>query len=263
MTMSRTRIGLWAVSSVGLVLAAMALVAAQAPRPKGPSGEQSRVPSAGPFVPPPPTRMPGTPLLPVSPYPPNSAGEFAPRDFAPQIPVTQPPTAVAPEVTFIPIRLELRSGLVLEGQVEAAALPGLTRFGDVAIPLTAIRGLRLHEGAPDPKLPEGPAATVILDNDDSLTVVLRAQQIQVKTAWGTAIVDLPQVRSLLVTSDEVQWLKADGRWRLKQVEKLPSDAEAPKLDLDPPPTLTPLPSEAPREAAKEPGTCPSGLGSSK
>jgi len=153
-----------------------------------------------------------------------------------------PPSSLQPAISTIPIRLELRSGLALQGQVESASLPGLTRFGEVAIPLATIRGLRLHDASPDPKLPEGLVATVVLDNGDSLTVVVRAQQIQVKTDWGTAIVDLPQVRSLLVTSDEVVWQEADGRWRLAPVAK-PSEPEAPRLDAPPltPSATTPPP----------------------
>ena len=59
----------------------------------------------------------------------------------------------------------------------------------------------------------------MLDNNDSLTVGLRAAQIQVKTEWGMAIVDVPHVRSLVLTADEVQWQESGGRWILVPAEK--------------------------------------------
>jgi len=240
--MSRNRFGLLAAGSTGLMLAAMALVTAQAQRPKEPASELPTVPPAGPRVPSPLTRVPDrSPGITFGNFPagvPSTSVPYSPGSFPPAL----PPSSLQPAISTIPIRLELRSGLALQGQVESASLPGLTRFGEVAIPLATIRGLRLHDASPDPKLPEGPAATVNLDNGDSLTVVVRAQQIQVKTDWGTAIVDLPQVRSLLVTSDEVVWQETEGRWRLVPVAK-PTEPEAPRLDAPPPtlPTLTPAP----------------------
>ncbi len=245
--MSRTRVGLWAALSGGLVLGAMALVAAQAPRTKGPGGESAsrlRRPSL------PAPAYPGTTIQPLGSSFGGSSGP-APATTIPNSPTLAdlPPGSFAPQVATIPIRLELRSGLTLAGQVESAALPGLTRFGEVAIPLTAMRGLRLFDGSPDAKLPEGPTATVILDNDDSLTVVLRAQQIQVKTEWGTAIVDLPQVRSLLVTSEPVQWIDSGGRWRLEPLP--PSAADAPEVEAAAPNPLALPPAEVPSEPDQE------------
>ncbi|MCI0361000.1 MAG: hypothetical protein L0211_21175 [Planctomycetaceae bacterium] len=60
---------------------------------------------------------------------------------------------------------------------------------------------------------------MILTNNDSLTVSLRAAQIQVKTQWGEANINVPHLKSLLLTSDDVQWQEAGGRWTLVAVEK--------------------------------------------
>src|SRR5262245_44701322 len=202
--MGRSQFRWWAVAGAGSLLAALALVAAQAQKPKESAPELPSVPSTGPRIPLPPTRLPATPST-VIPFSgigflsPDSPPQLAPR-------LTGPPPTGAPAASLIDVRLELITGLCLEGQVAATSLHGIARFGELAIPLNTVRGLRLHESKPDggevdSKLPEGPRATVILDNEDSLTLVLRAPQIQVKTSWGTAIVDLPHVRSLVVTGD--------------------------------------------------------------
>ena len=111
-------------------------------------------------------------------------------------------------------------GLTLAGEVPAESLPCHTTFGEVSIPLAKVRGLRLHDIQPDTSpQSEVRGATVVLDNNDSLTVGLRAAQIQVKTEWGMAIVDVPHVRSLVLTADEVQWQESGGRWILVPAEK--------------------------------------------
>jgi hypothetical protein len=175
-----------------------------------------------------------------------------PNSYAPL-----PPGSVAPEAPAVQVRLELQNGLVLEGAMTGAALPGVARLGSVSIPAQTIRGLRLHDtktsaddkSTSDSKLPAGPTATVILDNDDSLTVALQLQHVQVKTEWGTAIVELAQLRSLLMLRDDTpagegwQWIETDGRWRLKRAGP-PQDAPepasgdaAPRLPLPTPATF--------------------------
>jgi hypothetical protein len=250
MAMWRMRVGGWAAVSVGLVLGAMALVAAQAPRNKGPVTEAPRVSAPTPRLPQGATfpgglqSFPGVALSP---------GTSIPMSPLPQIP---PQGSFAPQAALLAVRLELRTGLALEGQIEAAALPGVTRFGEVAIPLSTIRGVRLHDGSVESKPPDGPSATVILDNDDSLTMALRVQQLHVKTEWGTAIIDLPQVRSLLLTSEPMEWEEAGGRWRLKRLEPPPAAAEA----VDDAASV--VPAETPPPAKDEPrARVPSGSAS--
>jgi hypothetical protein len=130
-------------------------------------------------------------------------------------------------IPSLPSKVELTSGLTLTGQVPGEPLLCQATFGAVAIPLATIRGVRLHD--PDTtaasEKPAGPTATVILANGDSLTVALRAAQVQVKTEWGMAIVDVPHVRSLVLTADEVQWQQSGGRWILVPMEKPAAEAE--------------------------------------
>jgi len=147
-------------------------------------------------------------------------------------PPSVPPGA---DISLLAVRVELRKGLALDGQIAVTGpLVCGTAFGEAAIPLTAIRGIRLHDEpsatgteppAPPARIIPGgterpvPQATIILTNNDSLTVSLRAAQIQVKTEWGEANIHVPHLKSLLMTSDDVQWQQANGRWTLVAVEK--------------------------------------------
>jgi hypothetical protein len=128
---------------------------------------------------------------------------------------------------LLPVRVELRTGLALDGQIAVAGpLVCATAFGEAAIPLATIRGIRLHDeqstaGTERP----APQATIILTNNDSLTVSLRASQIQVKTEWGEANINVPHLKSMLLTADDVQWQEANGRWTLVAAEKPPPAAK--------------------------------------
>ena len=243
------------------VLAAAAMLAllvwvsvrAQSPRPKAPQSQSAR---SGTYAPAPPTRSapaisfpaPGTfPVQPASasnPYASSAFGSF-------QSGADAPPSLVSG--TLVPVKLQLAGGLHLEGNIDASGpLPCAATFGEVSIPLTAIRGIRLHEGTTNANTPL-PAATVILNNSDSLTVSLRATQMQIKTAWGTAIVDLPHVQSLLLAQDDVQWQQAGERWILVPVEKTasvdnpaPTEKPAPDEKTIPADTAPAIPPQAPR-----------------
>ncbi len=207
--------------AVGAALVLVACVLAQAPRnpanknsrPAAPSGTTTPYPLTDAAPAP-------TPYSPSNPYPVQQAYESrVPGSLA------APPIPGTP-VASLPARLQLTSGTTIEGQVPAEQLQGQTTFGEVSIPLDKVRGLRLLD--PDASAGEqrrpAQTAAVIFTNGDSLTVTLRAELIQVKTEWGMAIVDVPHVRSLILTTDEVQWQEAAGRWILAPVEKAPAEA---------------------------------------
>lgn len=222
-----------------LALLVWVSVRAQSPRPQAPKGQS--IPSNTP-LPTPPTRFaPGT-IVPGSnayhavqpanasiPYASSGGGTFQ-----------LPPDAAAPP-SAVPVKLQLTSGLLLEGNVDSTGpFPCVATFGEVSIPLTAIRGIRLHEIQTTASNPL-PAATIILHNNDSLTVSLRTTQIQIKTAWGMATVELPHVQSLLLTQDDVQWQQAGDRWILAPVPK-PAPAEDRATDVEEPA----IPPQSPR-----------------
>ena len=195
--------------------------AAKDPRPVPPPGTRYLTPSAS-------TPAGETPYAPSNPYTVQPA-------FGSQV-ISPLPVPGAP-IASLAAKVELTSGLVLTGQVPGESLHCQATFGAVAIPLATIRGLRLHDpdaSATDEK-PAGPSATVILTNGDSLTVALRAAQVQVKTEWGMAIVDVPHVRSLVLTTAEVQWQQSDGRWILAPTARPPAEAsEAPAEAVEAP-----------------------------
>jgi len=211
-----------AVVSAGgaLVLLAWVYVLAQQPRSTGGTSA-------------PGVRFPTTPSVNSIPY-----GLATPVPAPPNRFVTQaaagsggnaylPPSLPGADVSPLPVKVELRTGLVLNGQIaDTGPLIFGTAFGEAAIPLAAIRGIRLHEeqAAPGTERP-APQATIILTNSDSLTVSLRAMQIQVKTEWGEANINVPHLKSMLLTADDVQWQEGNGRWTLVAVEKPPPAAE--------------------------------------
>lgn len=167
-------------------------------------------------------RIPPTTRTIVTPTAQFSTSPAAPVPVIPYQPFA-PPSLPAAEPSSLAVKVELRKGLVLEGQIAVTGpLQCLATFGEVGIPLSTIRGIRFHElgaaaGAPQ----QVPQATVILTNNDSLTVMLQATQIQVKTEWGEANIFVPQLKSILLTSDDVRWQEANGRWTLVAVDKAP------------------------------------------
>jgi len=200
-----------------LVLLAWVYVLAQQPRSTGGTSA-------------PGVRFPTTPLVnsdlyghaPPVPAPPNRFVTRAATDGSGGN-AYLPPSLPGADVSPLPVKVELRTGLVLNGQIaDTGPLVCGTAFGEAAIPLAAIRGIRLHEelAASGTERP-APQATIILTNNDSLTVSLRAAQIQVKTEWGEANINVPHLKSMLLTSDDVQWQEANGRWTLVAVEKPP------------------------------------------
>jgi|GEM_PF-5683596 hypothetical protein len=246
-----------AVVLAGGVLVLVAWVYVLAQQPRFPGG--TTVGAVDVKVPPPPARIiPGTggptlqfPTQPATPTPGSPYQSFAP----PSLPATEP--------SLLAVKVELRKGLVLEGQIAVTApLACVAAFGEVGIPLSTIRGIRFHE----PQAPAGapqqvPQATVILTNNDSLTVSLRAAQFQVKTEWGEANIIVSQLKSILLTSDDVRWQEANGRWTLVAVEKPPPAVAEEPGGLAPDRSQfdgasAPIPSVAPAPTIPPPDTRP-------
>jgi hypothetical protein len=204
-----------------LVLVAWLSVLAQTPRSPSRVGSADVAPALPPARSAPTFSIPNavqpafgtTTLPPSSPHPaPTSSLYYTPSSGE-----------AAAGVTVIPVKLELRSELVLEGKIEATGpYPCGTTFGEVSIPWEKMRGIRVHEGENTLGM-----ATVVLDNSDALTVTMRAAQIQIRTEWGMAVVEMPYVRSLILTADAVRWQQVEGKWRLAPVEKAAPDEDRP------------------------------------
>jgi hypothetical protein len=215
-----------------LTLVAWVCVVAQTPRSRG-----STVPPA----PPPGTRysIPAADIRPsTTPYSPSINFPVVPAVGTQPYSQTFTPQPAGTPIASLPVKLELTSGLALAGQVAAEPLACQAAFGDIMIPLDTIRGLRLHDvpSAAEPEKQRPAAqATVVLNNHDSLTVTLRAAQIQVKTEWGMAFVDVSHLRSLVLTTDEVKWQETGGRWNLVPVEKPPAEASEAPAEAEPAP----------------------------
>lgn len=209
-------------AGASLVLLAWVVVLAQQPRfVPNPAVRLSSADTWDPYgrstpMPPPPTRF---------------AAESSSNAYRPD-PTSAPPEA---DLSLLAVKAELRKGLALDGQIAVTGpLVCGTAFGEAAIPLTAIRGIRLHDvqvaAGPERPLPQ---ATIILTNNDSLTVSLTAAQIQVKTEWGEANIQVSHLKSLLLTMDDVQWQEANGRWALVAVEKPAEENPAEEKSLLP------------------------------
>jgi hypothetical protein len=99
------------------------------------------------------------------------------------------PTNVASQ-SSTPATVELFDGTKLTGELQSTGrLSVVTIFGSVDIPVEVIRGLSRRYANDD-------QATLKLTNDDSLTVTVGAPHVQVKTAWGVAVVELGHVKAV-------------------------------------------------------------------
>jgi hypothetical protein len=223
-----------------LSLVVWVTVRGQSPRPQPPKNQPVPSGTRTPAPTPPIRFAPSTTASARNAYQPvQPANASAPYAFGGDAAFPLPDSAAPPSV--VPIKLQLASGLVLEGVIEGTSpFPCQTSFGEVSIPPSAIRGIRLHEIQTNPSDPL-PAATIILHNNDSLTVSLRATQIQIKTTWGMATVDLQHAQSLLLTSEAVEWQQVGDRWTLSPIEENPAPADNPAGT-----------SEAPAEASEAP-----------
>ena len=86
-----------------------------------------------------------------------------------------------------------------------------TRFGDVAIPMDQIAGIKFHVDNRD-------SAVVVLNNGDSITGVPELQSISLKTDWGVAEIEPEFIDALTTTANaKFQQTTTDFglRWELK------------------------------------------------
>jgi hypothetical protein len=166
---------------------------------------------------------PGTAILPAVPYvpaPPTIQHPSIPNAVQPRnqqpffpgpIPGIPAPLGYAPrrETYTAPVKVSLDDGSTLAGEIHAdGPLDCVTSFGSISVPFNKVRGILWRESSDTPDR----QATLVLDNNDSLTVTVACPAITVKTTWGQANIELPHVRSLLLTTDKVHWAQTpDGR----------------------------------------------------
>ena len=137
-----------------------------------------------------------------------------------------------------PAVIELKSGLKLAGQLAAAPIPCDVVFGQTALPLETIRGIRMSdEVVSDGGEPRSTSAIIVLENGDSLTGMPRLDVIQLQTEWGEAAVKLTHLRSVVLTGENVVWEQHDGRWRLVPAPQSQPDSQPEQRDdaATPPP----------------------------
>jgi hypothetical protein len=176
--------------AVGLLVTIAAYVLAQATT----SGTKR------PFTPPPPTATA------VVQFPRSASGTF----------VAPPPSR---ETVVIAAKVELKSGQTLTGDLHVIGpLECETIIGVTGIPVNTIRGIRQHDQSDEAEDTKA-VATVVLANNDSLTVTVRVHHFEVKTEWGTAIINTDHVKSILLTIENVEWREAGGRWHLDKKDE--------------------------------------------
>jgi hypothetical protein len=137
-------------------------------------------------------------------FPPGVFQRIAPTAVIPPAPSGIEPTRSG-EHYSVPAKIEMNDGATLTGEIQSSGpLHCVALFGEAAIPFNQIKGI---EWRTETDQPEGQQrqATLILLNGDSLTVTVATPVIQVKTTWGHAAVELPNVRSIVMTIEKVKW----------------------------------------------------------
>ena len=77
--------------------------------------------------------------------------------------------------------------------IELGSIKAITGFGEVAIPLDKIDGIKLHVDADD-------SAVIAFKNGDLVTAKINLDQISLKTVWGKAHIKLDQVETIVASS---------------------------------------------------------------
>ncbi len=109
------------------------------------------------------------------------------------------------------LTVELVNGNLITGTlVEADVVNIKTAFGEAAIPLSEIAGIRFATR-------EDVTTTVVMINGDSITGATDVKLITVETDWGTAKINGSSIQSLLLIPD-LKWQLNSGvsgkRWSL-------------------------------------------------
>ena len=141
------------------------------------------------------------------------------------------------------LTVELTTGNTISGTlVEADVVNIKTAFGEAAIPLSEIAGLRFATR-------EDVTTTVVMINGDSITGATDVKLITVETDWGTAKINGSSIQSLLLIPN-LKWQASSGvsgkRWAL--VDSKTSESTTQSL---------PQPSAAPNQASGTIRTSPS------
>jgi len=189
----------------------------------------------GPYTGPPPgTVLPAVPIVPGPPTLVPSIPNIVQPDFPPRLAPMIPPSPgrggqpLTREAYTGPVKIALDDGTTLSGEIQAVGpLDCVASFGPIAVPFNKLRGILWRESS-DSHTPQDRQATLVLDNSDTLTVTVSCPGVPVKTTWGQANVELPHVRSMLLTTDKVRWAETpDGR-RILAPESDSSSAAPPQ-----------------------------------
>ena len=118
---------------------------------------------------------------------------------------------VEPTSRPLNLTLELMNGTSLPGTlVDADVVNIKTAFGEAAIPLSEIAGIRFATR-------EDVSTTVVMINGDSITGATDVKLITVETDWGVAKVNGSAIQSLLLIPN-LKWMVVNGvsgkRWSL-------------------------------------------------
>ena len=77
--------------------------------------------------------------------------------------------------------------------IELDTIKAITGFGEVAMPLAKIDGIKLHVDADD-------SAVIAFKNGDLVTAKVNLEQISLKTVWGKAHIKLDQIETIVANS---------------------------------------------------------------
>jgi hypothetical protein len=164
--------------------------------PNVPVPATGTVPPPATYIPPPPSgsAIPGVQFPRASPFAliPSSPGRTVEHHTMESYSVT--------------IKADLDDGTTLSGTMLCdGTLPCMTVFGAAAIPVNKIRGIAWRDT-------EEHEATLLFENNDSLTVTVTTPTVQIKTAWGSADVEVAHLRGVILTAESYKWSPGpDGR----------------------------------------------------
>lgn len=146
----------------------------------------------------------------------------APAAVAVPATVETAPTATdSPVVKVRPLSVlvEINASTQIRGTlVDTSELPMRTSFGQAAIPLSEVAGIKFAS--------EGNATTtVVLHNGDSITGATELDNLLVETEWGKADITGSSISSILFAQG-MKWTSAEGlngvRWTLTTPPKTPA-----------------------------------------
>jgi hypothetical protein len=151
-----------------------------------------------------------TPLTPTAPVAPSGTPFRTPDGGAGPVPT--PPMAPPTPKPDDRIAIQLKDGSRILGKLSGLEkLKAKSTFGEVAIPVDAILGLRMADNGPSGSL--GANSTILFRNGDVLTAEPVLGTLKVETSWGEVTIPGKHVESIVMTTERIVWIN-DGRWRL-------------------------------------------------